>query len=480
MRGNLKRTNSEDSNDASSIKSGERSLNSYYSERLEQRIMEKTRSNTKMSGGGGGGGSNSNNLGDSMSSFEQRILEKTQRGNNGNPSSSSSSRSNNIRGNASSDPLQSSQRFEQRLAAKAELFSRNDDSLGSKNLDMASSTSTTGSVGSEEGSFEKRLRTKLSASSSSRLAMGDDVREARLLRSSSSGGGNDDVREGQRVASSGGIKSDIGGGDHLAESAQSRKRQAIKSIMQDASLTPQERNARLQSAMRGDWTTTAEDAGERQTSDLSRQDSGTNEEDEGAKFRRVALEAKIASKLKNKARRARYEKKLNDDDDYDDDDSSKDSDEDDELHRPTDDAYRAPSQDDYIDNNNETSRLFADEGQVVGQNGPPAHGSDGVGFGSLPLPEEHFISDRDDPFPDHHSPRHNHEAEEDNMHPGQRITDPTDENFGLAVASAVAPDDEPAYVYNAIEFDPDAKPPLHLNRRFRAYTYLALGMIGSE
>ena len=33
MRGNYKRTNSEDSNDASSNKSGERSLNSYYSER---------------------------------------------------------------------------------------------------------------------------------------------------------------------------------------------------------------------------------------------------------------------------------------------------------------------------------------------------------------------------------------------------------------------------------------------------------------
>ena len=204
MRGNYKRTNSEDSNDASSNKSGERSLNSYYSERLEQRIMEKTRSNNKMSGGGGGGGSNSNNLVDSMSSFEQRILEKTQRGNNGNHPSSSSSRSNNnIRsGGASSDPLQSSQRFEQRLAAKAESFSRNDDSLGSKNLDMASSTSTTGSVGSEEGSFEKRLRTKLSASSSSRLAMGDDVREARLLSSGGGGGGNDNVREGQQVVSS--------------------------------------------------------------------------------------------------------------------------------------------------------------------------------------------------------------------------------------------------------------------------------------
>jgi len=35
-------------------------------------------------------------------------------------------------------------------------------------------------------------------------------------------------------------------------------------------------------------------------------------------------------------------------------------------------------------------------------------------------------------------------------------------------------------VYAAIEYDPDSKPPLHRNRRFRAYTYLALILIASE
>jgi hypothetical protein len=50
----------------------------------------------------------------------------------------------------------------------------------------------------------------------------------------------------------------------------------------------------------------------------------------------------------------------------------------------------------------------------------------------------------------------------------------------LAVATAIAPDDEPAYVYNAIEYDPDTKPPLHKNRRFRVYSYFALLLITSE
>ena len=48
---------------------------------------------------------------------------------------------------------------------------------------------------------------------------------------------------------------------------------------------------------------------------------------------------------------------------------------------------------------------------------------------------------------------------------------------GLAVARAVAPDDEPDFVYAAIEYDPDSKPPLHKNRRFRVYTYFALFLI---
>jgi len=60
------------------------------------------------------------------------------------------------------------------------------------------------------------------------------------------------------------------------------------------------------------------------------------------------------------------------------------------------------------------------------------------------------------------------------------VGDIMDDNFGLAVATAIAPDDEPDYVYNAIEFDPEAKPPLHKNRRFRVYTYFALVLIASE
>ncbi|KAL7540243.1 hypothetical protein ACHAXR_009966 [Thalassiosira sp. AJA248-18] len=85
---------------------------------------------------------------------------------------------------------------------------------------------------------------------------------------------------------------------------------------------------------------------------------------------------------------------------------------------------------------------------------------DGVGFGSLPLPEEHFSTDRYPPLEQIHS------ADEINV-----------DNGGLAVATAVAPDDEPDYVYNAIEYDPDAKPPLHRNRRFRVYTYFSLVLI---
>ncbi|KAL7463599.1 hypothetical protein ACHAXS_003955 [Conticribra weissflogii] len=45
---------------------------------------------------------------------------------------------------------------------------------------------------------------------------------------------------------------------------------------------------------------------------------------------------------------------------------------------------------------------------------------------------------------------------------------------GLAVATAVAGDDEPDYIYAAIEYDPNSKPPLHKHRRFRIYTFVAL------
>ena len=81
-----------------------------------------------------------------------------------------------------------------------------------------------------------------------------------------------------------------------------------------------------------------------------------------------------------------------------------------------------------------------------------------VGVGSLPLPEEHFVDDTE--------------------YPQQQHSD--DIKCGLAVATAIDPDEEEAYIYNAIEYDPDAKPPLHKNRRFRVYSCLALLLIASE
>mmetsp|Transcript_1716 Transcript_1716/g.3275 ORF Transcript_1716/g.3275 Transcript_1716/m.3275 type:complete len:665 (-) Transcript_1716:310-2304(-) len=48
---------------------------------------------------------------------------------------------------------------------------------------------------------------------------------------------------------------------------------------------------------------------------------------------------------------------------------------------------------------------------------------------------------------------------------------------GLAVALAVDTAAEDDYVYAAIEYDPDSKPPLHKNRRFRVYTCIALVII---
>jgi hypothetical protein len=45
---------------------------------------------------------------------------------------------------------------------------------------------------------------------------------------------------------------------------------------------------------------------------------------------------------------------------------------------------------------------------------------------------------------------------------------------GLAVAVAVEEDERDVYLPSAVEYDPDAKPPVYRNRRFRMYAYLAL------
>lgn len=51
---------------------------------------------------------------------------------------------------------------------------------------------------------------------------------------------------------------------------------------------------------------------------------------------------------------------------------------------------------------------------------------------------------------------------------------------GLAVATAVTDADVyDEYIYSAIEYDPDSKPPLHRNRRFRTYSCVALLVVAA-
>ena len=63
------------------------------------------------------------------------------------------------------------------------------------------------------------------------------------------------------------------------------------------------------------------------------------------------------------------------------------------------------------------------------------------------------------------------------MEPDQDATNQMFSEDGLAVAMAVDTAAEDEYIYSAIEYDPDSKPPLHKNRRFRVYTCLALSIV---
>jgi hypothetical protein len=59
-----------------------------------------------------------------------------------------------------------------------------------------------------------------------------------------------------------------------------------------------------------------------------------------------------------------------------------------------------------------------------------------------------------------------------------------DEEDGLAIAVAVVEEDKDTYLPAAVEYDPDAKPPMYRNRRFRMYVCLAvtaviLGTVGA-
>lgn len=232
-------------------------------------------------------------------------------------------------------------------------------------------------------------------------------------------------------------------------------------------------------------------------SDLSSLDSKSLTSRNWAKnrFRAAALEAKIAAKM-SKAGGA-----------TDDNTELKDDEQGESVCEESDGEYTF-----------ETASCFTLE---LNEQEEPSS-SQGVGYGSLPMPEENFRGDE--------VPMSNREStislvedssdiemlrnsvapsfslrgeEEPNNVPNSSNPD------GLAVATAIAPDDEPDYVFQgkkgwqhllvrlfhclvnsppptfpfnsspstAIEYDPDAKPPLHKNRRFRVYTYFALFLI---
>lgn len=54
------------------------------------------------------------------------------------------------------------------------------------------------------------------------------------------------------------------------------------------------------------------------------------------------------------------------------------------------------------------------------------------------------------------------------------IQDYSTNSEGLAVAVPVQEDDPNVYIPSAVQYDPTAKPPIYLNRRFRLYAFLAL------
>mmetsp|Transcript_31133 Transcript_31133/g.56483 ORF Transcript_31133/g.56483 Transcript_31133/m.56483 type:complete len:687 (+) Transcript_31133:111-2171(+) len=57
------------------------------------------------------------------------------------------------------------------------------------------------------------------------------------------------------------------------------------------------------------------------------------------------------------------------------------------------------------------------------------------------------------------------------------VVEPLFTEDGLAVAMAVNTADEDEFIYSAIEYDPESKPPLHKNRRFRVYTCMAFMIV---
>ena len=204
----------------------------------------------------------------------------------------------------------------------------------------------------------------------------------------------------------------------------SSKRQAIDDLIKDTTIPPAERNRRLEVLM-------SEFGTEEQELDVSDTDTGRNKS-----MRTSAIEAKIISKNIRRLTMQQEEEKEG---------------------QNTDAEFRAAHQPPTI------------ASEPDDETASDVERGNGVGYGSLPHPDEMRLSN-DHPF------------DAGVVAPSRQAPPAIGQNpdLGLAVAAAVTGDDDPDFVVRAIEFDPDAKPPLHKNRRFRAYTFLALGMIASK
>jgi len=208
-----------------------------------------------------------------------------------------------------------------------------------------------------------------------------------------------------------------------------RQRRAIQEVQRDTSLDPQERNRRMQAIMAGNW-----DEYDRLKKPLT-QDEG---DDGMGRQRRAIQEVQRDTSLDPQERNRRMQAIMAGN--WDEYDNLK-------THIADRSTRGISNRSSFLDEN--------DGGRLAEESHP------GVSFGSLPLPGEHFVPSARSPL-------------EEPSHPQIAPIGVPD----IAVATALAPDDEPEYIYNAIEWDPEAKPPLHRNRRFRFYTYFAFAMIG--
>ena len=200
------------------------------------------------------------------------------------------------------------------------------------------------------------------------------------------------------------------------------KRQAIDDLMKDTTIASAERNRRLEVLM-SEFGTPTEELDVSDTIDTDGQNRKS--------LRTTAIEAKIFSKHIRRLTMQEEER---------------------EGAQNTEQAeFRAAPQ--------PTSTASQPEDETASE----IERGDGLGgYGSLPHPDEIRFSG---------------EYPLDAGTPPEIGQNP---DLGLAVATAVTGDEDPDFVAMAIEFDPDAKPPLHKNRRFRAYTYLALTMIAGK